>query len=178
MARSAIPPITERCLSRRAAIAAALAAASAAPMIWASPRTLAQPSTPVAADDASFPPGEALSLTTIVAEHLGQGAIPGALVGLWSPDRGTWVQAMGIGDLATAGPITMDDHLRIASITKTFTATVVLQLVDEGSPVPGRSARAVRDRHCQRRADHRVAVAEYDRGRLRLRRGPGVRSGV
>jgi D-alanyl-D-alanine carboxypeptidase len=26
----------------------------------------------------------------------------------------------------------MDDHIRIASITKTFTATVVLQVVDEG----------------------------------------------
>jgi len=73
-----------------------------------------------------------LELTRIVAQQLGQGAIPGALVGVWFPGRGTWVQAMGIGNLTTAVPITTDDHVRIASITKTFTATVVLQLVDEG----------------------------------------------
>ncbi len=71
-------------------------------------------------------------MTRIVAQHLGQGAIPGALVGVWYPGRGTWVQAMGIGDLATAAPIAIDDHVRIASITKTFTATVVLQLVEGG----------------------------------------------
>src|SRR5215217_4063710 len=40
--------------------------------------------------------------------------------------------AAGIGDLATAAPMTLADHFRIASTTKTFTATVVLQLVEEG----------------------------------------------
>jgi len=83
-------------------------------------------------NDARFPPTQELALTRIVAQHLGQGAIPGALVGVWGPGRGTWVEAMGIGDLTTAVPITTDDHVRIASITKTFTGTVVLQLVEEG----------------------------------------------
>jgi D-alanyl-D-alanine carboxypeptidase len=98
----------------------------------ASQRTLAQPGTPVPGDDARFPPSQELNLTRIVAQHLAQGAIPGALVGVWVPGRGTWVAAMGIGDLTTAVPITTADHVRIASITKTFTGTVVLQLVAEG----------------------------------------------
>ena len=51
-----------------------------------------------------------------------------------SPSRGAapGVSAQGIADLRTAAPITADDHFRIASVSKTFTATVVLQLVDEG----------------------------------------------
>jgi D-alanyl-D-alanine carboxypeptidase len=54
------------------------------------------------------------------------------LVGVWYPGQGDWTIAAGIGDLETAAPMRLDDHVRIASITKTFVATVVLQLVDEG----------------------------------------------
>jgi D-alanyl-D-alanine carboxypeptidase len=132
MVRNTPTPFDERRLSRRTALAAGVAAATVASLPWASPRTLAQPSTPVMGNDARFPPSQELALTRIVGQHLGQGAIPGALVGVWGPGRGTWVEAMGIGDLTTAVPITTDDHVRIASITKTFTGTVVLQLVEEG----------------------------------------------
>ena len=38
----------------------------------------------------------------------------------------------GTGDLQTGGPVPVDGQVRIASNTKTFTAVVVLQLVDEG----------------------------------------------
>lgn len=58
---------------------------------------------------------------------------PGALVGVWLPGQGTWLRAAGVGDLATAAPVALDDHVRIASNTKTFVATVVLQLADEGN---------------------------------------------
>jgi D-alanyl-D-alanine carboxypeptidase len=57
---------------------------------------------------------------------------PGALVGVWYPGQGTWTKAAGIGDLATGAPVTLGDHVRIASNTKTFVGVVVLQLVDEG----------------------------------------------
>lgn len=45
---------------------------------------------------------------------------------------GSWVRAVGLGDLTTAAPITTVDHFRIASATKTFVATITLQLVDDG----------------------------------------------
>jgi D-alanyl-D-alanine carboxypeptidase len=42
------------------------------------------------------------------------------------------VRAQGIGDLETARPLREDDAVRIGSITKTFVATLILQLADEG----------------------------------------------
>jgi D-alanyl-D-alanine carboxypeptidase len=57
---------------------------------------------------------------------------PGALVGVWAPGKGTWITAKGKSDLETGQPAKKDDKTRIGSITKTFTATAVLQLVDEG----------------------------------------------
>jgi D-alanyl-D-alanine carboxypeptidase len=67
-----------------------------------------------------------------VDQHLTEAGTPGALVGVWIPGRGTWAHAQGIGDVATSAPIRVADKVRIGSIAKTFTATVVLQLVDEG----------------------------------------------
>ncbi|MGA5699678.1 serine hydrolase domain-containing protein [Peterkaempfera bronchialis] len=43
-----------------------------------------------------------------------------------------WSGAAGTADLATGAPARADGRFRIGSITKTFTATVVLQLVQEG----------------------------------------------
>lgn len=55
---------------------------------------------------------------------------PGALVGVWAPGKGNWVTARGTANLETGQPARTDDKTRIGSITKTFVATVVLQLVD------------------------------------------------
>ncbi|MEI5103357.1 serine hydrolase domain-containing protein [Streptomyces sp. PmtG] len=46
--------------------------------------------------------------------------------------HGTWNAAAGIGDLDKRTPRGTHDHFRAASITKTFTATVALQLEAEG----------------------------------------------
>lgn len=43
-----------------------------------------------------------------------------------------WEMSVGVGDLETQEPFDPAAHVRIASNTKTFTATAVLQLVDEG----------------------------------------------
>ena len=40
--------------------------------------------------------------------------------------------AAGLGDIAGRTPMRADNHFKIASLTKTYTATVVLQLVGEG----------------------------------------------
>ncbi|MBB6171256.1 D-alanyl-D-alanine carboxypeptidase [Nocardiopsis mwathae] len=44
----------------------------------------------------------------------------------------TWTLSVGTGTVNANRPIQSDEHFRIASQTKTFTAAVVLQLVDEG----------------------------------------------
>lgn len=64
---------------------------------------------------------------------MGASRSPGALVGIWAPGKGAWITAKGKANLKTGRPAKRDDKTRIGSITKTFTATAVLQLVDEGT---------------------------------------------
>lgn len=95
-------------------------------------RTFAQESTRVVAREGAFPANEQLALATIVHDQMGRQFVPGVVAGVWIPGHGVWTHAAGLGDLQTAAPITTGDHVRIASVTKTFVATAVLQLMDEG----------------------------------------------
>jgi len=56
---------------------------------------------------------------------------PGAVVGAQTPD-GRWIGTFGVADPATGAAMTSSTHLRIGSVTKTFVATVLLQLVQAG----------------------------------------------
>jgi len=56
---------------------------------------------------------------------------PGA-VALVEVGHEQWVSSLGVADISSQEPMTQDRRLRIASLTKTFVATAVLQLVDEG----------------------------------------------
>ena len=70
--------------------------------------------------------------------------IPGAVIGVRAPNGATWFGASGYavlpqlsadasGKAAVAGEeMTTDRFFHIASVTKTMTATIILQLVDEG----------------------------------------------
>lgn len=68
----------------------------------------------------------------IVRKNIGAGLIPGALVSVDAPGRGMYTQAYGVADLVTGRPMTIADHVRIGSVTKTFTATAILRASDEG----------------------------------------------
>jgi D-alanyl-D-alanine carboxypeptidase len=56
---------------------------------------------------------------------------PGAILFLRDGDHTTRLAA-GLGDLARKTPMRAENHFKIASLTKTYTAAVVLQLVGEG----------------------------------------------
>jgi D-alanyl-D-alanine carboxypeptidase len=58
--------------------------------------------------------------------------VPGLIVSVHAPKICRWTDTLGIRDVAKQAPIRLKEHMRIGSITKTFTGTVVLQLVDEG----------------------------------------------
>ncbi|MFN8025931.1 MAG: serine hydrolase domain-containing protein [Acidimicrobiia bacterium] len=58
-------------------------------------------------------------------------AAPGAIVGVRTP-KGTWINAYGEADPTTGAPMTTDMHMRIGSVTKTVTGTVILQLAEQG----------------------------------------------
>ncbi|MEU6963382.1 serine hydrolase domain-containing protein [Streptomyces chrestomyceticus] len=70
----------------------------------------------------------AASLDTLVTRH----GIPGVAAELTDPRCGRWDTARGVADRKTGRPMRAEDRFRIGSVTKTFTATVVLQLVAEG----------------------------------------------
>jgi D-alanyl-D-alanine carboxypeptidase len=74
----------------------------------------------------------AATLTPLVEQTMRELRVPGAIVGVVVPGQGTWMQAFGVSDLKTRAPMRAGEHTRIGSITKTFTGTVVLTLVDEG----------------------------------------------
>ncbi len=57
---------------------------------------------------------------------------PGAIVSLQIPGQISYDKVFGVGDTATSFPMLVDDHTRIGSVTKTFTGTAILQLVDQG----------------------------------------------
>ncbi|MFN8677891.1 MAG: serine hydrolase domain-containing protein [Thermomicrobiales bacterium] len=120
-------------LNRRTLLQASAAGVLATGLGVAALPTAAQEATPVPQDVAEgFSPEIQLALHEIVERNLAASNSPGALVGVWYPGHGEWQHAAGIADLETGAPVTLDDHVRIASNTKTFVATVVLQLVDEG----------------------------------------------
>jgi D-alanyl-D-alanine carboxypeptidase len=77
-----------------------------------------------------FAPATTAALTSIVSQSMAANGIPGMAVGVWIPGKGTYLHTFGVADVKTRTPFALDDHIRIASITKTFTATVILELVD------------------------------------------------
>jgi len=64
-------------------------------------------------------------------EALVAAGAPGVILFVRDGERTTTLTA-GMGDIARKTPMRADNHFKIASVTKPFTATVVLQLVGEG----------------------------------------------
>lgn len=80
----------------------------------------------------AFAPGVEKQLERDLRAVMKADNVPGAIVGVWAPGKGTWVHAEGVDDLVTRMPMSVDDHVRIASNTKSFTATAVCLLAEQG----------------------------------------------
>jgi D-alanyl-D-alanine carboxypeptidase len=79
-----------------------------------------------------IPAALAADLQRILDETVASGAIPGASVAVHIPGYQTWTGASGVAARGVVTPMTPTTRLRVASISKVFTAVVVLQLVEEG----------------------------------------------
>lgn len=77
-------------------------------------------------------PELASRLDAAIEARIAQMGIPGAIVGLTIPGEISYNKAFGVADTATGAPMLIDDHMRIGSVTKTFTGTAILQLADAG----------------------------------------------
>ena len=82
--------------------------------------------------DPSFSKDVQEKLDKVLADTMSEYGVPGAIVGIWVPGKGSYVVARGKADLKTGRAANSTDKFRLACITKTFTSTVILQLVDEG----------------------------------------------
>lgn len=67
-----------------------------------------------------------------LAKYGGTEPVPGVVVGIWAPGRGTFAKGFGYADLSVKEPMDISKKFRVGSNTKTFVVTVLLQLVDEG----------------------------------------------
>ncbi|UUV33443.1 beta-lactamase family protein [Amycolatopsis roodepoortensis] len=61
-----------------------------------------------------------------------QDGVPGAQATVTNPSGRTWSEREGVGDVETGTPFPHGSKFRAASVTKTFVAVVILQLVAEG----------------------------------------------
>ncbi len=72
-------------------------------------------------------------LQTTLNSALADIAVPGATMTVVRPDGAVWVGVAGLSDTANSTPMAPGLKFRIGSVTKTFTAVLILQLVQEGS---------------------------------------------
>jgi D-alanyl-D-alanine carboxypeptidase len=79
----------------------------------------------------NFSAEEEAAIVKIVEDGMSAQRQPGLVVGISIPGRGEFSRAFGVGDTTTKTPMKRDDHIRIASITKTFVAVAALRLVDQ-----------------------------------------------
>ncbi|MGW7194833.1 serine hydrolase domain-containing protein [Streptomyces chryseus] len=121
----------------RRLFAAGLLVASVLAPLAAAPATAVHASGVGRHGEETYPPGglgpELNARLDQTIEHVRrQARIPGVVVGLWMPGKGSYVRATGVADTATGRPMTTDLYTRIGSETKTFTVTALLKLVDDG----------------------------------------------
>jgi D-alanyl-D-alanine carboxypeptidase len=91
--------------------------------------TLVLPARP-AAGGGDFPPEVVNELDTLVQQLIDLHE-PGVILGVAVPGQGRYLGVAGTVSIDDPTPLDPSRHFRVGSITKTFTATAVLQLVDD-----------------------------------------------
>lgn len=125
--RSALRRGASRSQRLLAVVATAAVAVGLAGCAASAPEASAKPS--AAADGAvEF---DAATLTAMFEEQAEEMMLPGAVVIVRTPDGDIEVP-YGVTEWGGSTPVTLDDHIRIGSNTKTWTGTVILQLVEDG----------------------------------------------
>ncbi|MGX5694774.1 serine hydrolase domain-containing protein [Agromyces soli] len=122
------------CLGVLAAGALLLAGCAPASLDEAMPAASA---TPIAIERPPAPEGELpeelqAGLQAALEQTMAEYDVPGAAAGVWIPGEGSWTTAAGLADVEGDIAATTDMTWPIRSITKSYTVSLLLQLVDEG----------------------------------------------
>ncbi|ART69129.1 hypothetical protein BTO20_11535 [Mycobacterium dioxanotrophicus] len=76
-------------------------------------------------------PADQAAVDAIVAASMAESKPPGVVLAITGP-RGNYFQAYGNTKASGGRPVTIDDHFRIASTTKSFTSTLVMRSIAAG----------------------------------------------
>lgn len=130
----AASPVAPSASATAEASATPVDTATPAPTSSATPEPSATPDQTATAVAAIKPidPELAAELQAVLDATVADGSIPGAVVAVSIPGYETWEGSAGVAARQPVVPMTPDTKVRIASISKIFTAVVVLQLVEEG----------------------------------------------
>ncbi len=115
-----------------ASATAAPAAVSPSPPLLTHERTPVRPAAGVAYPAVPLPPARAAVLEAALAAAAQAQRAVGVSAAVLVPGAGTWTGATGWADLAQEAPMTPDSRLAVASVTKTFVASLVLLLAHAG----------------------------------------------
>ena len=112
------------------------AASTPAPAPAAASTCVADPEAAIAAGRTPAPATELPADLVATMDAAAQAAFalsasPGAIVGVQTP-QGKWTKAYGLADPAAGTEMAVGMHTRIASLTKMYTGTILLQLAQEG----------------------------------------------
>jgi D-alanyl-D-alanine carboxypeptidase len=117
----------------------------------------ASPSPPPTASAARAVPSAALQAA--LTRFLRSTGTPGISATIRWPDGRTWTGTAGYADVARRIPVTPDTAFAVASMSKTFTAALILELVDEGSlGLDTPAARYLPDEHLDPRITIRMLL--------------------
>ncbi|GII92549.1 serine hydrolase domain-containing protein [Sinosporangium siamense] len=94
-------------------------------LLAATVTALAMTATPASANDGS-------PVQRVLDRAVADGGVPGIVAEIHRKHRKTWFGTAGVADRATGAKRVQGEHFRIGSVTKAFTATVMLQLAAEG----------------------------------------------
>jgi CubicO group peptidase (beta-lactamase class C family) len=126
--------LTYRSLSRRKLFAMSAAAAGAW-LVTGGHNRLAHAQAPTAAAIPHTIASDASSAFRAVAERLlaamAEHQVPGAALGILANGREEHA-VFGVASIETKAPVTADTRFQIGSLSKTFTGTAVMRLIDQG----------------------------------------------
>ncbi|MFJ6785100.1 serine hydrolase domain-containing protein [Streptomyces yangpuensis] len=87
---------------------------------------------PASGEFPQLTPAVARELDAAIRKVMTEAKVPGVIVALSAPGKGTYIRSFGVADKSTGMPMSPGLNMRIGSETKTFTVTALLQLVDAG----------------------------------------------
>ena len=124
---------TTMALASAATVAMVLASCAATPATdpatsSPTPPTISRPAAP----EGELPADLVSELQQTLDDTMAEYGVPGAAVGVWIPGEGSWTAVAGLADVEAGEPVTTEMQWPIRSITKSYTVTLILQLVDEG----------------------------------------------